>query len=253
VAANNNNAFTGDSVAQTKVTRIFGCEGKTYYRDFDGDGYGSVMFPTTMDCATPIGFAPNSGDCDENDASTNPGAAETCNNADDNCDGRIDEFAAPSCGVGLCRRYADYCAETAPCRPGDPMDEECDGLDDDCDGLVDEGKLCAGDLVCQGAACKTLEAALLADPSWVPTEDGSPVTPHGGAGGSSGAAGSGGISGSSSSAGAGGTGVGGSGAGGGSDSEGKASGCSMSAERGVKLPFFGVLSLLGFVLLRRRR
>ncbi|HET8945637.1 MAG TPA: putative metal-binding motif-containing protein, partial [Candidatus Polarisedimenticolia bacterium] len=44
------------------------------------------------------------GDCDDSDPSVHPGAAETCNGADDDCDGAADEGLDQevSCGEGIC-------------------------------------------------------------------------------------------------------------------------------------------------------
>ena len=54
------------------------------------------------------------GDCNEEDPDINPGAAETCDGVDQDCDGDVDE-------------------------------ENCDGLDNDCDGQIDEGENLCGD------------------------------------------------------------------------------------------------------------
>jgi RHS repeat-associated protein len=73
----------------------------------------------------------------------------TCNNIDDDCDGRVDEdfVASPTggtCGVGACLRQAvQACvsgAVTSSCAPGSPAasDTSCNGIDDDCDGQTDE-------------------------------------------------------------------------------------------------------------------
>jgi len=111
-----------------------------------------------------------------------------CNMIDDDCDTRIDEFAAPHCGIGLCMRYAEYCDANAPCFPGEPMPEMCNGLDEDCDGVVDQGALCTGDLVCHEAVCKTVDEALAIDPNFVPFQGSDPTQlPAGGAAGSAGA------------------------------------------------------------------
>ncbi len=95
--------------------------------DADGDGYSIAQ-----------------GDCNDNDASVNPGAAETCDGVDNNCDGQIDEgltFDADGDGhttPGSCTGTKDDCDDTDPNRfPGNP--EVCDGADNNCDGQVDEG------------------------------------------------------------------------------------------------------------------
>ncbi|HEX2878808.1 MAG TPA: choice-of-anchor V domain-containing protein [Polyangiaceae bacterium] len=186
VGANGNNNSGGDAAATPiAADRIFGCDGTMFYRDFDGDGYGTDLVPPLLDCVAPIGYAALGNDCSEDDAMLNPGMPELCNMIDDDCDTRIDEFAAPHCGVGLCLRYAEYCDATAPCFPGEPMPEMCNGLDDDCDGVVDQGGLCTDDLVCHQAFCKTLDEALAIDPNFVPFQ-GSDPTASAGSGGASG-------------------------------------------------------------------
>lgn len=62
----------------------------TYYRDADGDTYGSVADSTTRTEA-PTGFVRNATDCDDARATVNPGAAEICNFLDDNCNQQVDE------------------------------------------------------------------------------------------------------------------------------------------------------------------
>ena len=77
------------------------------------------------------GFSTCSGDCDDANAATNPGATETCGDGvDNNCNGQVDE----NCG----------------------SPEICDGIDNDSDGQVDEGLGlgqacgCGGVVVCDG-------------------------------------------------------------------------------------------------------
>jgi hypothetical protein len=63
----------------------------TYYADADGDGYGSNT-STIQACSMPQGYLASGGDCNDNNASINPGANEACGNGlDDNCNGPIDE------------------------------------------------------------------------------------------------------------------------------------------------------------------
>jgi len=65
--------------------------GTNFYADADGDGFGDLN-STILACSQPEGYVSNSDDCDDNDASVNPGAEEICdNNIDDNCNGEIDE------------------------------------------------------------------------------------------------------------------------------------------------------------------
>jgi N-acetylneuraminic acid mutarotase len=62
----------------------------TFYQDFDGDSYGGSNVSTTQ-CTAPAGFVANHADCDDSNASIHPGAVETCNGIDDDCDGSVDE------------------------------------------------------------------------------------------------------------------------------------------------------------------
>jgi hypothetical protein len=82
--------------------------------DGDATDQGSVViFSFEADCDGD-GWSPAGGDCDDADLATNPGAAELCDDRDNDCDGSVDE--------GL---------------QDDP--EVCNGLDDNCNGLADEG------------------------------------------------------------------------------------------------------------------
>jgi len=134
-------------------------EDVTWYADADTDGYGSPHY-TTEACTQPGGFVYNYDDCDDLDGSSYPGAPETCDDADNDCDGEIDEDG-PS---GSSTWYIDYdgdgygsdsftdeacdqpegwvdntddCDDTdADVHPG--ATEACNEVDDDCDDEVDE-------------------------------------------------------------------------------------------------------------------
>jgi hypothetical protein len=74
-----------------------GC--RTYYEDRDGDGFG---VGAGMCLCGPQGYytAESDMDCNDNDPSVFPGAAEICDSKDNNCDGRVDELE-DICGPGL--------------------------------------------------------------------------------------------------------------------------------------------------------
>ncbi len=48
------------------------------------------------------GFSVATGDCDDLDASVNPGAIELCDGRDNDCDGQVDEQCSSECVVGGC-------------------------------------------------------------------------------------------------------------------------------------------------------
>jgi len=61
----------------------------TWYYDADGDGYG-LSGTTDVACEAPSDYVGDGGDCDDGDASINPGAAEVCDLVDQDCDGTVD-------------------------------------------------------------------------------------------------------------------------------------------------------------------
>ncbi len=71
-----------------------------FYRDGEGDGYGLSNDKRCL-CGACIPYtAMRSGDCDDRDGDIHPGAAETCNGKDDDCDSVIDPD-----GAGGCKAY----------------------------------------------------------------------------------------------------------------------------------------------------
>ena len=63
-----------------------------FYEDLDGDGYG-VPSSTVLFCSPPPGYADNSSDCNDTPgigAGIYPGATETCDGVDNDCDGNGD-------------------------------------------------------------------------------------------------------------------------------------------------------------------
>jgi hypothetical protein len=112
--------------ADTDLTDI-----PTWYRDADADGYGATS-PTLSACFAPAGYADNSEDCNDGEATVNPDGTEVCNDGLDNdCDG-----GAPECELS-----GDYTVATRDLRIR---------------GLVDNGEmgaaLQAGDINGDGQA-----------------------------------------------------------------------------------------------------
>ncbi len=62
----------------------------TWYADNDGDTYGDPSV-TVDSCSSMTGFVTDATDCDDTDATVNPGEAEVCNGIDDDCSGVADD------------------------------------------------------------------------------------------------------------------------------------------------------------------
>jgi cysteine-rich repeat protein len=114
-------------------------EGIAWFRDLDGDDYGNLASGTPIygECERPPGYADNGDDCDDSRETVHPGAHESCDGLDTDCDGTIpaEETDADGDGAPLC---APDCNDWNPLiYPTAP--EVCNGVDDDCDGTTDEG------------------------------------------------------------------------------------------------------------------
>ncbi len=131
-----------------------------WYTDLDRDGYGD---PSTADakCEQPAGTVADDTDCDDGNPAIHPGAAEVCNDVDDDCDTLIDgqddsisgqpTWYADGDGDGYgdssstdtrCNPLTGYVASSTDCddtnsslNPG--AAEVCNDVDDDCDTLID--------------------------------------------------------------------------------------------------------------------
>ncbi len=124
----------------------------TYYQDQDGDGYGSSTTYQTCLTAPPVGYASQSGDCDDGDASVYPGAPLQCGDGkDSDCDGNVEQYFYEDQDGDGWTTSVSRCANTMPTgftsvsNPSDCDDNDpniypgaplvCgDGKDSDCDG-----------------------------------------------------------------------------------------------------------------------
>ena len=70
------------------------------WHDADGDGFGDPYLPAFSVCVPGSAQVTNNDDCDDAAASVRPGATETCNGIDDDCDGTPDEGGV--CISGVC-------------------------------------------------------------------------------------------------------------------------------------------------------
>lgn len=140
------------------------CDGETdqgavdsvpVYADNDGDGFGDAL--RGQRCGPDEAEAVQAGDCDDTDATIHPEAADACDDADNDCDGLIDEDVAvvewytdadgdgqgdPASPVSACAAPEGAAANSDDCQDQDPgiylgAPEACDGVDTDCDGLGD--------------------------------------------------------------------------------------------------------------------
>ncbi len=64
--------------------------GSVFYRDVDDDGYGDPN-DSLLGCEAPEGYVDNSNDCFDGDQLIRPGAVESCDQRDQDCDGATDE------------------------------------------------------------------------------------------------------------------------------------------------------------------
>jgi hypothetical protein len=109
--------------------------GNVYYQDLDGDSYGNASV-TVEDCAAtaPSGTSSDSTDCDDANASTNPGAAETWyDGVDSDCDGASD-YDADGDGFDSAVHGGEDCDDTNSSIHPDAEETWYDGVDDNCDG-----------------------------------------------------------------------------------------------------------------------
>jgi len=85
-----------NSVTRSATFTVTGSS-TTWYRDGDGDGFGTSQTGgtnTTQACAQPTGYVATNTDCNDANPEIYPGRAEACNGLDDDCAGGIDNGLA---------------------------------------------------------------------------------------------------------------------------------------------------------------
>ena len=133
-------------------------DGSTFFTDADGDGFGDEANPAVA-CELEDGLVEDATDCDDTVATVFPGADETCNSVDDDCNGDVDDdpidgstfytdadadgFGDADAPNNVCEQGSDQVEDATDCDdtndavfPG--ADEICNGTDDDCDDDIDE-------------------------------------------------------------------------------------------------------------------
>ena len=135
----------------------------SFYKDSDNDGFGVSNDKKCLCSSSSPYTVALGGDCNDNDASIYPGAVESCNSKDDDCDNQTDEENASGCRIyfydgdqdnfGDTSKFKCLCSagqvpkytmqvggdcndENNQINPG--ATERCNGTDDDCDGQTDE-------------------------------------------------------------------------------------------------------------------
>ncbi len=139
------------------------------------NAYGSLGDGTTSDRYFPVQIThidsdgdgyPSGPDCDDTNASINPGAVEICDGIDNDCDTLIDDadpgvtgrstwyadtdadgYGGPASSTAACTQPVGYAANNTDCNDGNAAihpgaAEVCNGVDDNCNGQTDEGGVC---------------------------------------------------------------------------------------------------------------
>ena len=164
-----------DGLVDDLDSSVDSSSGLDFYRDDDGDGYGSSAHTITR-CDGPSGYVAASlgEDCDDGNSRVNPGATEICDtdDTDDDCDGLVntddpsvdtstfvtwyadddgDGWGDHNSSSDACGAPSGYVADDTDCDDtradinpdaaeicdADNADEDCDGTADDYDSSVD--------------------------------------------------------------------------------------------------------------------
>ena len=135
-------------------------DGDAWYPDADADGYGDENAVVAA-CSMPDGYLEDGEDCDDTSAAIHPGATETCDDVDQDCDGIVDDnvpgsptwypdedsdtYGDDAEAMLLCDNPGGYVSTGGDCDDGDSAihagaTEICDtrNADEDCDAVADD-------------------------------------------------------------------------------------------------------------------
>lgn len=158
-----------DNDCDTRVDE--GAPSSIYYRDIDRDGFGALASGSVVACMPVPGYVLNAGDCSDMDPTRRPGATETCDSADEDCDAAIDEApASTECSLPYTTSY---------CLAGRCFVDTCERGRADCDGRSENGceidvlsdafncgscgVMCPGTGVCGAGICTHSHASMVSD------------------------------------------------------------------------------------------
>jgi hypothetical protein len=127
----------------------------TFHADVDRDGYGDPAVTASL-CGPGAGWVLDIHDCDDFDESIHPGALDSCNTVDDDCDGIVDENgrvyvdsdhdgfgvtagSIAGCNAGVGQSTVDGDCDDSDAAVNPDATEACNLADDNCDGQIDEG------------------------------------------------------------------------------------------------------------------
>jgi len=150
--------YDNDCDAAVDEVGADGCA--AWWVDSDGDGFGDTGKTACLCAKTAPYNVQKGGDCNDAQKAAYPGAVETCNGLDDNCQSGVDEENAQGCGLflldddgdgfGQSGKFKCLCKSTKPysaqkgedCNDQNPAIkpgaiELCDAADNNCDGTVD--------------------------------------------------------------------------------------------------------------------
>ncbi len=176
-----------DNDCDGEVDEVDAVDAGTWFADADLDGFGDDA-SAVLACDMPSGAVGTGGDCDDTTALAYPGAVETCDEIDNNCDSAVDEGVTTTYYADAdLDGYGDAGSPSAACvlpagsvENADDCDdgsdainpaatESCDGVDEDCDGTIDgntdadldcdDGSGCTVDSCDAGACLNEMDAA----------------------------------------------------------------------------------------------